>query len=216
MNRLYIIIFFVFFTSCNDVTDKQATSQHPEGSKAIQVRLIDSLGMINLSIPLRYDTSFSWVHYSDCGKSCDEQKYRFQSKNLRLLKESGWIWQEAKDSVDRFTISHTLDFPFHDIDTAKNILIHNNLKGQILSNDVSTSLVFDTIEKINDRYFSIIAIQKSDTLQLKKVFAVTTIKSNQIKFQFELLTHNNDSINKNFIKNSINLIRTIRFSNGIK
>jgi hypothetical protein len=215
MNRLFIIILATFFISCNDVAEKKGTYLLPDNSKALKVQLLDSLGIINFSVPPRYDTSFSWIHYSDCGKPCDEQKYRFQPKELFLLKESGWIWTEPKDSIDRFTISHTLDYPFHDGDTAKNIVRHNHLKEQLKSNPQNPPINFDTIQKINDRYFSIITMEKSDTVQVKKVLAVTTIKSNLIKFQYELLTRKNDSISKNFIKNSLNLIKTIRISKGI-
>jgi hypothetical protein len=215
MNRLFIIILATFFISCNDVAEKKGTYLLPDNSKAVKVQLLDSLGIINFSVPPRYDTSFSWIHYSDCGKPCDEQKYRFQPKELFLLKESGWIWTEPKDSIDRFTISHTLDYPFHDGDTAKNIVRHNHLKEQLESNPQNPPIIFDTIQKINDRYFSIITMEKSDTVQVKKVLAVTTIKSNLIKFQYELLTRKNDSISKNFIKNSLNLIKTIRISKGI-
>lgn len=190
-------------------------NQLPENSKAVMVPLIDSLGIINLSVPLRYDTSFSWVHHSDCGKPCDEREYRFQPKNLSLIKESGWMWTEPKDSVDRFTISHTLDFPFHDGDTTLIIAWHNHFKEQLTSDLKNPPIVFDTIQKINDRYFSIVATEKNDSIQVRKVLTVTTIKSNLIKFQYELLTRKNDSISKNFIKNSINLIKTIRINKGI-
>ncbi|MBN8833550.1 MAG: hypothetical protein J0H76_04140 [Sphingobacteriales bacterium] len=215
MNRLFIIILLAFLISCTNVAEQKGSSLLPENSKAIQLQLIDSLGIVDFSIPLRYDTTFSWVHHSDCGKPCDEQKYRFQPKELSLLKESGWIWVEPKDSVDRFTISHTLDYPFHDGDTAKNIIRHKHLKEELMSNPQNPPIIFDTIENINDRYFSIIAMEKSDTVQVKRVLAVTTIKSNLIKFQYELLTRKNDSISKSFIKNSLNLIKTIHISKGI-
>lgn len=216
MNRLFIIILLVvFFISCNDVAEKRDTPQLPRNSKTVELQLIDSLGQVNLSVPLRYDTSFSWVHYSDCGKPCNEQEYRFQPKNLPLIKESGWMWTEPKDSVDRLTISHSMDYPFHDGDTAKNIVRHAHLKEQLISNPQNPPIIFDTIQKINGRYFSIIAMEKSDSVQIKKVLAVTTIKSNEIKFLYELLTRKNDSISKNFIKNSIDLIKTIRINKGI-
>jgi hypothetical protein len=215
LNHLITILFLGLLVSCNDPSIDKDSSQLPAKSKTVDVQLIDSLGTINLSVPLRYDTSFSWVHYSDCGKPCNEQKYRFQTKDLPLIKESGWMWTEPKDSVDRFTISHTLDYPFHDGDTVKNIVRHNHLKEQLTSNPGNPPIIFDTIQKINDRYFSIITMEKSDSVQVRKVLAATTIKNNLIKFQYELLTRKNDSISKSFIKNSINLIKTIRISKGI-
>lgn len=215
MNRLLLIIILFSALACNNSSLNKSRVQITEFSKSVQMRLIDSLGMVTFSIPIQYDTTFSWVHYSDCGKPCDEQKYRFQPKTLPMLKESGWIWNEAKDSVERFTISHTMYIPFHDGDTAINFGRHSHLKGQLSSNSDNPPIVFDTIQKINDRYYSIIAMEKSDTLQTKKVLAITTIKGNEIKFQYELLTRKNDSIAKNFIKNAIDFIKTIRISKGI-
>lgn len=215
MNRLFIIIALTFFVSCNNVTGTKEKFIAPAKSKTIEVHLIDSLGVISLSVPLRYDTNFTWIHYSDCGNPCNEQKYRFQPKGLPLIKETGWMWEEPKDSIDRLTISHTMDFPFHDGDTAKNTIRHNHLKEQLVSNTQNLPIIFDTIQKINDRYFSIFEMEKSDTLQSKRILAVTTIKNNLIKFQYELLTKKSDTTSKEFIKNSIDLIKTIRIYKGI-
>lgn len=216
MNRLFIIMSLSFFVSCNEISKDRNTYQLPANSKIVTVHLIDSLGIITLSIPIRYDTSFSWIDYSDCGKPCNEQKYRFQPKALRITKESGFLWLgEPADSIDQLTISHTMDFPFHDGDTAKNLIRHNHLKEQLISNSQNPPIVFDTIQKINDRYFSIFEMEKSDTLESKQVLAITTIKNNIIKFQYKLLTSKDDSMSKNFIKSSIGLIKTIRINKGL-
>ncbi len=215
LNRIIIIVFSSMAISCNDIANIKDKDQLPQNSKVTEVILIDSLGEITFSVPSRYDTSFSWVHYSDCGKPCDEQKYRLQPKRLPVTKETGWIWKDVlTDSIDRFTISHTRDFPFHDGDTTKNIIRHNQLREQFKVSNQNLSLIFDTIQKVNDRYYSIFVMGKSDTVYSKKVLAVTTIKSNEIKLQYELLTRKNDSLTINFIKNSIDLIKTIRFSMG--
>jgi hypothetical protein len=133
MNRSLIAIVTVFFLSCNNKIDKKGHYQFPENSKNVQLQLIDSLGVITLSVPIRYDTNFSWIHYSDCGKPCDEQKYRYQPSILRITKESGWIWLgEPKDSVESFTISHKRHFPFNDGDTSRNIVRHNHIKTQLV------------------------------------------------------------------------------------
>ncbi|MFZ1527277.1 MAG: hypothetical protein WAT19_00875 [Ferruginibacter sp.] len=215
MKQLLIIIFLFCFIACNTVENQNEIKMRPEDSNPVQILLIDSLGMIEFSLPLRYDTSFSWVHYSDCGKACNEQKYRFQSKQLPLIKESGWIWEVPKDSIDRFTISHTLDFPFHDGDTTKSVIRHNHLKEELLSDQTIPPIIFDTIQRINDRYYSIFVMEKSNTIQSKKVLAVTTIKSNLVKFQYELMARENDTIAKSFIEKSIDLIKTIRIGKGV-
>ena len=58
-------------------------------------------------------------------------------------------------------------------------------------------------------------MEKSDTQQVKRVVAVTTIRNNEIKFQYELLNKKNDSVAKDFIRKSIELLRTIHIEKGI-
>ena len=215
-NSLFIVIACILFVSCKEMTGKGAGFSVPPNSKIVQVKLIDTLGTVILAVPNRYDTSFTWIDHSDCGKPCDQQKYRYQPKSLRITKESGFIWLgELKDSVDRFTISHSRDFPFHNGDTAKDFVRHEHLKAQLTSDPSNPSIIFDTIQKINDRYYSIFAMRRSDTIRCEKVLAVTTVKGNLIRFQYDLLTKKTDSVEVDFIKNSIDLIRTIRINQGI-
>lgn len=215
LNQIVVIIFLGLVISCNDVSKSEDKRQLPQNSKITEVRLIDSLGTITFSIPSRYDTTFSWVHYSDCGKPCDEQKYRFQSKLLPIIKESTWLWSKPKDSIERITISHKKDFPFRDGDTARNLIKHERIKEKLISNPENSPMIFDTIQKINGRYFSIYEMAKSGLLQSRIVIAVATIKNNDIFFQYELLTRKKDSITTNFIKNSIDLIKTIHIEKGM-
>lgn len=215
----YGIILSMLVLACNNASIVDNKPNLSIDSKPVQVQLIDSLGTISLSIPLRYDTSFSWIYHSDCGKPCNEQKYRFQPKILQIYKESGMLRQgELKDSIDQLTISHSGYFPFHDGDTAIVTMSHKQLKKQLIFDQTNPPLIFDTVEKINDRYFSIFIMEKYDTLNKqysKKVFAATTIKSNLININYELLTKRKDSTTSNFVQNSIDEIKTIHISKGI-
>ena len=214
-NSLFIVIACIFFASCKETSGKGAGLLVPPKSKIVQVELIDTLGTVILAVPDRYDTSFEWIDHSDCGKACDQQKYRYQPSGLRITKESGFVWLgEPKDSVDRLTISHSGYFPFHNGDTAKDFAGHEHLKSQLTSDPSNPPIIFDTIEKINDRYYSIFAMRRSDTIRSEKVLAVTTIKGNLIRFQYDLLTKKVDSVETNFIKNSLDLIRTIQINKG--
>ena len=130
-------------------------------------------------------------------------------------RESTWLWVPPIDSVDRLTIVHKSDLSFHNGDTSKNLILHNVLKDELKGKEIRQSIVFDTIQKIYDRYFSIFAIENLNNTPSKKVIAVTTIRSNLIRFEYEFLTKKNDSISRSFIINSINLVKTIRFNKGI-
>lgn len=213
MKTIIQIVISLFVVACNTPTINDSTT---ESSRRIQIKLVDSLGQITLSVPDRYDTVFSWVNHSDCEKPCDEQEYRCQPKTLAIIKESGFLWLgEPKDSVDHFTISHPSYIWNRAEDTAIDRLRHKFLKFQIVNNSDNPVIVYDTIEKIGDRYFSIFVKQRSDTIHDIRVLAVTTIKGNEVKFRYDLLSKKEDLTEKNFMKNALDLIHTIRITKGI-
>jgi hypothetical protein len=219
MKPLLSIISVLIFAACNDSSQVDTIQLPPENSKVVVTKLADSLGNVTMSLPTRYDTSFAWTHYSDCGKPCEKIKYRSQLKTLPITKESGWIWLgEPKDSIERFTIVHSGYFPFHDNDDTSSIFkVHEHRKANIIKSPDTYKIKSDTVEKIGDRYFSIITIDLYDTANRqfsKKLLAATSIKSNGIEFNFELLTKQKDSVTQNFLGNSMYFLRTIRLSNG--
>jgi hypothetical protein len=72
----------------------------------------------------------------------------------------------------------------------------------------------DTLEKIGDRYFSIITIDlfDSSTMQYsKKVLSCASLKGNGISFDFELLTKQKGTATDSFISNSLYYLKTVRF-----
>lgn len=219
MNKLIMIVVFIlisYFISCRDSVDQSTIEESSKFSKTVHIKLIDSLGELTLDIPQWYDTLYSWVDQSDCGKPCDEQKYRYQSKSFPIVKESGFMWTESTmDSVDRLTISHSSYFPFNNGDSSIIKRDHSHFKEKILSEAIDEKLIFDTVQKIGDRYFSIVAVGKSDTIFTRKVFATTTIKRNTIQFKYEKLAKHIDSLNDNFVAKSRGLIKTIRINLGM-
>jgi hypothetical protein len=220
MKIILSIISCSIITSCNYYSQADTIQLPPEKSSIEVIKLVDSLGSISFEIPVRYDTTFIWTLYSDCGKSCDEIKYRLQPKSLKITQESGFYWKgEPKDSIERFTIAHSAYFPFHDnIDSSLIFQYHLAKKHDIVNDPGTYKIKSDTVEKIGDRYYSIIVIDLYDTLKnqySKKLLASTTIKSNIIDFNYELLTKRNDSLTNNFINNSKYYLRTIRISNGM-
>ena len=219
MKTLLSIISVLFFVACNDSLNVDTIQLPPENSKVVVTKLADSLGNVTMSLPTRYDTSFSWTHYSDCGKPCEKIKYRSQSKTLPITKESGWIWLgEPKDSIERFTIVHSGYFQFHNnVDTSFIFKVHEHRKADIIQNPDTYIIKSDTVEKIGDRYFSIIVVDLYDTANRqfsKKLLAATSIRGNGIEFNFELLTKQKDLATQKFIDNSMYFLRTIRLSNG--
>ena len=190
----------LLYASCKQASaGKGAKLIIPLNAKITLVKLVDTLGTLSVAVPTRYDTSFSWMELADCGLPCDKQEYRF----------------ERRDSLERFTISHSEYYPFHDGDTSRNMQNHLQLRADLTMDVTNPPIVFDTIEKINDRYYSIFEMEWSGTPRPKRVLAVTTIKGNSIWFQYDLLMQKEDPESRSFIKNSLELIRTIRIAKGI-
>jgi hypothetical protein len=207
----------IFFTSCNEDSKIVTLQSLPERSKILTVKLADSLGNINITLPFRYDTSFQWTHYSDCGKPCEKVKYRFQPESLPIQMESGFFSDERKDSIDRLTIYHSGYFPFTN-KSSDSIFMSGILerhKKNLLMNPETYKLKSGSVEKIGDRYFSIVTVDLFDSLSMeysKKVLATSTIKGNGISFDFELITKEKNKITDSFINNSLYYLRTVRLS----
>jgi hypothetical protein len=181
----------------------------PNPPNRIRIELIDSLGTVTFNKPDRYDTSITWVHHSDCGKPCDEQKYRFQSKNNPILKESGWGWfDDRKDSIDQFTISHSSYLPVQEDHIEKDSANHKIIKQQLLYTRQAMSS-FDTLIKINNRMFSFFQFESADSVYRKEIIAITTFRGIEIKFVCEFRSTRNDSTTRSFMNNSISLIHSI-------
>jgi hypothetical protein len=223
MRSTSIIISFLFLFGCNSRTIKTDQIESlPKNSRSRIVKLIDSLGTVTINIPSRYDSFFQWTNTSDCGKSCDHEQYRFQPKYLPVFKESGFFYTipaNVNDSTEQFTIVHSGYFPFHEgSDSSLVYKINDYQKQNLLTNPATHKIASDTVQNINGRYFSIVTIDLFDPIKKiysKRVIGSTAIKGNGIEFKYELLTKATDSTVTNFIKNSIDLLKTARLSNGI-
>lgn len=198
MRYILKIMTAVLLISCTSKSHNDTVARLPDNSKSITTTLRDSLGKVSFSIPRRYDTSFTWTNYSDCGKPCDHEEYRFQSKSYPIFMESGFYYDIPNILVDQFTIIHSSYFPFHTLtDTSKSPIRHEHFKNKLSSDIYNGRIKFDTIEKIKDRYFSIICITGFDTTRqnyFSKVAALTTIKGNEIEFHYD--TNSTDTTNE--------------------
>ena len=215
------LLFFavILLAACHPSENKNITP--PEASKKQVVNLAGGLGTVTVSLPERYDTSFTWIHYSDCGAPCEKRKYRFQPKVLPVNLENGYFYKTLVDSVDQFTIVHNPYIAAEDSDKTDNrdfiISFHDHKKFDIIHDPRLRMIKSDTIEKIGDRYFSIIVIDMFDSAKKvysKKLLSTTTIKRGTIDFNFELATRQKDSLTNNFIDNAKYYLRTIHISDG--
>jgi len=212
-NSLLLII-LISTIYCNQSNSNSNADAEVAVGKKVEIRLVDSLGTIYISVPSRFDTSFVWVSQSDCGKPCEVQKYRFQPKKLPVFKESGfYVMNAPKDSVDQFTISHP-SYLYNRSDTIRDTYMHSRLKAEMEYNSGSFPMIFDTIQKIGNRYYSIFYLKKKAEVERKRVLAVTTIKGNEIRFQYELASKTGDTSSIDFFQNSMKYLETIEIKAG--
>lgn len=213
MNRALIFL-LVFSASCHEAARKDSSSELPDHGRLAQIQLVDSLGSVTVAMPGRYDTSFSWINRSDCGKPCDEQEYRFQSRETRIIRESGFVFRRwPHDSVDQLTISHSSWVPYREEDPKAIFIRHEHEKDFVRYNIFPPiPIIFDTVEKIHDRNYSIIVLAQKDTIEQKIIQAVTTVQGVEVKLSYRLLSKKQDTVARDFIKSSLDLIRYTRFS----
>jgi len=218
----FFICFVLLFAACNETSENSTTTPAvPEDSKTNVVTLAGGLGIVSISLPLRYDTTFTWIHYSDCGKLCEKRKYRFQPKILPVYPETGYHYKPLNDSIEQFTIFHNPYIAADDSDQTDNqsfiTLFHDHKKFEITHDPALRNIKWDTIEKIGDRYFSIIVIDLYDTAKAqysKKLLSTTTLKRGTIDFNFDLLTRRKDSLTEKFIDKAKYYVRTIRIGSN--
>ncbi|MFZ1535318.1 MAG: hypothetical protein WAT14_14185 [Chitinophagaceae bacterium] len=216
--KVLVIIGVFVLASCRS-TIKKGTLSKPPNSRDTTITLKNSLGSILVAIPNRYDTFLVWTHFSDCS-SCGYEKYRFQSSKLPIGLESGWIWEDPRDSIDQLTIEHSQHIRISDsLPPTAIISLHERLLDETRSDPYmyQDKNHFDTIQEINGKKFSIITADfynDSTKMYSKAVWATTFIKGNSIKFKFSLLTKRDDSICNNFLRDSKQLLCQIK-SNGL-
>jgi len=213
-----ILIFSLFvMAGCHFSENKTYPALPPETSKIQVIHLANGIGTISVSLPVRYDTTFTWIHYSDCGAPCEKRKYRFQPKILPINPETGYFYKTLKDSVEQFTIVHNPYISPGDSDNTDDkdyiTSFHDHKKFYVIHDPTLRTIKSDTIEKIGDRYYSIIIIDNYDTATstyIKKLLSTTTIKKGTIDFNFELTSKRKDSLTEKFIDKAKYYLRTIR------
>ncbi|MBL7733770.1 MAG: hypothetical protein JNM88_21545 [Chitinophagaceae bacterium] len=208
----YLWVLF-WILSCNSKDKEANTTESVSNSTERKVLLDDSLGGFTLFIPDRYDTMFSWVHRSDCGAPCNTRKIRFQSTSLPIHKESGFIWTDFTDSIDRLTISYPEEVRIRTKapELGQIEFGHSTNVIQLKSDYPEFTLKSDTIRLINNKYYSFVVLEEEKNTKRKIVYASLDILGNEIKFCYEVAKGAvNDSVYVDFVKNAETLLSTIK------
>ncbi|PWU04298.1 MAG: hypothetical protein C5B52_01690 [Bacteroidetes bacterium] len=213
-NTIFQVSIFLFFLiGCNN---KAAVVQQWPGRDTTIV-LKDSLGLIHLRIPIKFDTFLVWTRYSDC-YSCGEEKYRFQIRKNPIFLESGWYWKgDPKDSIDELSIKHTVGVIIKDtISDSRMLELHLLHMANYKEDPSLIPIIWDTVQMINKKWYSIASIKQYDEklrIYSKILIAVTMSRGNEIEFKFRKASKFNDSSMVNFVPASIQCLSSVEFSN---
>ncbi|TWV96309.1 hypothetical protein [Chitinophaga pinensis] len=215
-NALLTII--LFLSACRDIRKEQQVI--PAHSKKVVIKLMDSLGIVTMHVPERYDTAFVWEHETDNAPS-DRTKCRFQPKGNSIFKETGFFSMGMPyDSVDQLTIvypSHIYDL--RDGDTtririeSKRFRERLNAEGTPIGN-----VLIDTCFTIHDRPIAIMGTRHyipRTGVTFLELAAVTLVRGQGIAFQFNMTVPPKDSTVKKFVPDAIDIVKTIRFSRPV-
>ncbi|SDH00001.1 hypothetical protein [Chitinophaga filiformis] len=215
--RTLLVVLVLFCVGCNYFHMKMP-EYRPAHSRKVAVKLMDSLGIVTMYVPERYDTAFSWIHGSDCS-SCDKMKCRFQSSLWRVYKESGWFFYPPTDSVDRVTIIYSPHLYLGEGDTAWIYGLNKEFRKQKkIEDSVVNNIFIDTLCRVYDRPFYITGTHFYSEMACREFYelnAVSSVRGMDITFQFELITTKDDSLSKHFLQNAMNVLKTIRFTKPI-
>lgn len=175
MKKLLILFVWLIIASCH--SDKTEEYSH-------EVKLINNWGTVKLILPTDFDTSFAWLHISDC-KCCDQQKYRIQRSTEEISMENGWFTKGEADTFNRLTIRHPPNIDcfknFH-VDTAT--LTHMIERNEALDPKIKTQ--YKSIEKINNRLFAILGFTNDYPIKdTKTLLALTGKDSIYLEFKYE-------------------------------
>lgn len=187
---------------------------NPVPSKKIELQ--ESIGLVTIDYPPGTDTFFTWTHKSDCGKSCDQGKYRFQMKSNMIFKESGFFRTgEADDSLHQLTISHSLwKFPFTSEPAGAILQSYPNLKINVEA-DVDNKIESEIVIPINGREFAIFNVSYLDQkskIYIQRIFAFTMIGGNELCFKYEHSSKTRDENSYHFFDDAISNLKTVRLS----
>lgn len=181
-------------------------------------KLTDSLGTVSMAFPQQTDTFFSWIQQSDCGRPCEQDDYRFQSKQNRIFPESGFFWDgEPEDSVDQLSIYHQRPYRLEKFDDSLIFRLRDNLLKKTLAGINIASILSDTFAKIGDRTFYILKtadFNHEKNVRDRRLIAFTTVSGTGLEFHYKLLTSRYDSILIHFFDSSIKNLASVRIKDG--
>ncbi len=164
-----------------------------------EVILDNDLGVLKIKLKDVFDTTYSWVNYSD-SRCIDKRMYRFANKAYSLPKETGFVYLFEADSLHQVTISHlnTPECFYDEIGNwdGRSLVEYENI---LISENPKTKIIRKEILWINDRNAMLFTYKyPKDSLDNLKITVFTNAGNQHLKIEFECMSSNCDE----FLKNS--------------
>jgi hypothetical protein len=209
--------------ACRDQPAAETHDVFWANTRPDSVVLKKELGTVYLRVPRAYDTLFTWIYPGDCG-ACGYIRYRFQPKQLRIYPSTSYFETMDKnmphDSVYQLTVYHQeflgeLKGKYSPATDSTDVIARNPKYIQE-NRSLVQRLDFDTLEKINGRYFSVVtySLDSSAKVPPNRLDAETFLSGLPLHFRYELRTRQHDSTARHFQRDALRLLRTVRIRPG--
>lgn len=176
------------------------------------IDLKNDLGQLSISLPIDFDTSYSWMRYSDyrCGA---QQLVRFANTNYSMLRETGYLNLEIPDSLYELTVSQPehpeCADPEYVIDQS---YIDNHTSARLMEN-TKANFEINELRTINGRVFAVFAeVSTSRDMTNAYLQARTIIQGQVISLTFTCLRQDC----RDFIQCMDKSLQTIEITAGNK
>lgn len=202
-----LLLSLCFLLSCHSENTPRDTKQWRITTKTI-------LGRLTIQLPNEYDTCFEWVHYTDYTRGA-EYKIRMQPKTFPVNMESGFLWNDLRDTVHQLTIAY-MKYP--DADTSYVYTPEQNFKSQLIGEGKifgETYNMIDTLRSADNKILLVCNYEDNrknnkPNVRVQTLNAQTFHKGQWIEFEFVSKMYYGSS-DSDFIAKSLKAIKTIRF-----
>lgn len=201
----------IFFLSCKNgvMLDYEEPYFNKQNGIEYCFVLQDSVTKISILTPKYLDTSLCWIHRT-CG--IPNQKNRIQSKKQPIFLENGFYWDDVYDKTE---ITFKQQYLGNYLTSMSQKQVKDRHKSDIeeYKNDpLSQNLIFDTILKVNAKYYSLLGYIHSGKKGKKHHFIRTYFNAGKTYVRGEFINTDTNISIKIFERDCIEMIKSLRIN----
>lgn len=175
MRRLPIILAAILISCGGQIPDDYAPNT---------IDLNNNLGHLSISLPVEFDTSYSWTGNTDyrCGT---RQLFRFVDTDYSMLQETGFLSADVPDSLYQLTISQPKHKDCADLSDVVDNSYIDNYRAALLAQGITVEFAIAEIQSIKNRDFAVFATQtRMKNEDRSDLQAITVVAGNMISVTF--------------------------------